>query len=137
MGQRQKVPIGRPRARGVAGQEVRLGSYELSHRAEPLTEAVWERLMMGLSTRNYGRAVREFTEAYGLDKSTVSERSIEASRGKLRAMMERLDGDAYCALLVDATQFAGQQMVVALGFGADGRKMFWGCGGNPPRTRPW
>jgi hypothetical protein len=62
---------------------------------EPLTEAVRERLMMGLSTRNYGKAVREFTEAYGLDKSTVSERFIEASRGKLKAMMERrLDGDA-------------------------------------------
>src|SRR5215207_7806652 len=69
-------------------EEVRLGSYELFHRGEPLTETVWEKLMLGLSTRNYGRAVREFTEAYGLEKSAVSEHFIEASRTKLKDMME-------------------------------------------------
>jgi len=32
----QKVPIERPRVRTTANQEVRLGSYELFHRGEPL-----------------------------------------------------------------------------------------------------
>ena len=41
------------------------------------------------STRKYGQAVREFTEAYGLEKSAVSEHFIEASRAKLKGMMER------------------------------------------------
>jgi hypothetical protein len=59
------------------------------HRGEPLTETVWEKLMLGLSTRKYGQAVREFTEAYGLEKSAVSEHFIEASRAKLQEMMER------------------------------------------------
>jgi hypothetical protein len=27
-------------------QEVRLGSYEMFHRGEPLTETVWEKLML-------------------------------------------------------------------------------------------
>jgi hypothetical protein len=48
------------------------------HRGEPLTETVWEKLMLGLSTRKYGQAVREFTAAYGLEKSAVSEHFIEA-----------------------------------------------------------
>jgi hypothetical protein len=39
--------------------EVRLGSYEMFHRSEPLTETVWEKLMLGLSTRKYGQAVRQ------------------------------------------------------------------------------
>jgi putative transposase len=47
----QKVPIKRPRVRTTEEQEVRLGSYELFHRGEPLTETVWEKLMLGLSTR--------------------------------------------------------------------------------------
>jgi hypothetical protein len=34
--------------------EVRLGSYEMFYRGEPLTETVWEKLMLGLSTRKYG-----------------------------------------------------------------------------------
>jgi len=123
----QKVPIQRPRVRTIEGKEVRLGSYEMFHRGEPLTETVWEKLMLGLSTRKYGQAVREFTEAYGLEKSAVSEHFIEASRAKLQEMMERrLDKMRLCALLIDATPFEGQQMVAALGVCEDGRKIILG-----------
>jgi transposase-like protein len=123
----QKLPIERPRVRSTEDREVRLGSYELFHRGEPLTETVWEKLMLGLSTRKYGQAVRQFTEAYGLEKSAVSEHFIEASRAKLKQLMERrLDKMRFCALLIDATPFEGQQMVAALGIGQDGRKTILG-----------
>lgn len=124
----QKVPIDRPRVRNTEDdREVRLGTYEMFHRGEPLTETVWEKLMLGLSTRKYGQAVREFTAAYGLEKSAVSEHFIEASREKLKAMMERrLDKLRLCALLIDATPFEGQQMVAALGISEDGRKAILG-----------
>ena len=123
----QKVPVQRPRVRTTDDKEVRLGSYEMFHRGEPLTETVWEKLMLGLSTRKYGQAIRQFTEAYGLEKSAVSEHFIEASRAKLKDMMERrLDQTRLCALLIDATPFQGQQMVAALGIGQDGRKTILG-----------
>ncbi len=123
----QKVPIERPRVRTTDDQEVRLGSYEMFHRGEPLTETVWEKLMLGLSTRKYGQAVREFAAAYGLEKSAISEHFIAASREKLQAMMERrLEKMRLCALLIDATPFAEQQMVAALGISQDGRKTILG-----------
>src|SRR6202162_5205516 len=123
----QKVPVKRPRVRPTDAQEVRLGSYELFHRGEPLTETVWEKLMLGLSTRKYGQAVRQFTEAYGLEKSAVSEHFIEASRAKLKQLMERrLDKMRFCGLLIAATPFEGQQMVAVLGIGEDGRKTILG-----------
>src|SRR5882724_10485926 len=123
----QKVPIERPRVRTTDDREVALGSYQLFHRGEPLTETVWEKLMLGLSTRKYGQAVRQFTEAYGLEKSAVSEHFIEASCAKLKQLMERrLDKKRLCALLIDATPFEGQQMVAALGIGQDGRKTILG-----------
>jgi putative transposase len=123
----QKVPIQRPRVRTTDDQEVRLGSYEMFHRGEPLTETVWEKLMLGLSTRKYGPAVRQFSEAYGLEKSAISEHFIEASREKLKKMMERrLDKTRLCALLIDATPFEGQQMVAALGISEDGKKTILG-----------
>src|SRR5436305_3597532 len=123
----QKVPVERPRVRSTEDREIRLGSYEMFHRGEPLTETVWEKLMLGLSTRKYGQAVREFREAYGLEKSAISEHFIEASQTKLKQMMERrLDKLSLCALLIDATPFAGQQMVVALGISQDGRKTILG-----------
>jgi putative transposase len=123
----QKVPIDRPRVRTTEDWEVRLGTYEMFHRGEPLTETVWEKLMLGLSTRKYGQAVREFADAYGLEKSAISEHFIEASRTKLQEMLERkLDKLKLCALLIDATPFAGQQMVAALGISQDGRKTILG-----------
>ena len=123
----QKVRVERPRVRTTDDKEVRLGSYEMFHRGEPLTETIWAKLMLGLSTRTYGQAVRQFTEAYGLEKSAVSEHFIEASRTKLKDMMERrLDKMRLCALLIDATPFEGQQMVAALGIAQDGRKTILG-----------
>ena len=123
----QKVPIDRPRVRSTDDREIRLGSYEMFHRGEPLTETVWEKLMLGLTTRKYDEAVRQFTEAYGLEKSAVSEHYIEASRAKLKELMERrLDKMKFCALLVDATPFQGQQMVAALGIRHDGTKAVLG-----------
>jgi transposase-like protein len=123
----QKVPVERPRVRSTEDREIRLGSYEMFHRGEPLTETVWEKLMLGLSTRKYGEAVRQFTEAYGLEKSAVSEHFIEASRAKLKELMERrLEKKKFCALLIDATPFEGQQMVAALGIGHDGVKTILG-----------
>jgi len=123
----QKVPVDRPRVRSTEDREIRLGSYEMFHRGEPLTETVWEKLMLGLSTRKYGEAVREFTDAYGLEKSAVSEHFIEASRTKLKDLMERrLNKMKFCALLIDATPFEGQQMVAALGIGYDGTKTILG-----------
>jgi putative transposase len=123
----QKVPVERPRVRTTDDKEVRLGSYEMFHRGEPLTETVWEKLMLGLSTRTYCQAVRQFTEAYGLEKSAISEHFIEASRTKLKDIMERrLDKTRLCALLVDATPFEGQQMVAALGIAQDGQKTILG-----------
>src|SRR5579862_2614819 len=123
----QKVPIQRPRVRTMEDKEVRLGSYEMFHRGEPLTETVWEKLMLGLSTRNYGQAIRQFTEAYGLEKSAVSEHFVEASRTKIKELMERrLEKKKFCALLIDATPFEGQQMVAALGIGHDGVKTILG-----------
>src|SRR5262252_1488876 len=118
----QEVEIQRPRVRTTDEQEVRLGSYEMFHRGEPLTETVWEKRMLGLSTRTYGRAVREFAEAYGLEKSAISEHFIEASREKLKEMMERrLDKTRFCALLIDATPF--QRFRPWLGFTTDGRSV--------------
>src|SRR4051812_49640283 len=123
----QKVPVERPRVRSTEDREIRLGSYEMFHRGEPLTETVWEKLMLGLSTRKYGQAVREFSQAYGLEKSAISEHFIEASRAKLKELMERRLGEKkVCALFIYVTPFQGQHMIVALGIGPHGAKKNFG-----------
>jgi putative transposase len=107
--------------------EVKLGSYELFQRSGPLQAAVWDKMMRGLSTRNYGPVVKDFAQAYGVEKSAVSEKFIETSREKLKELMERPLGDLrLCAVLIDGTPFKDRQMIVALGIGCDGRKTVLG-----------
>jgi transposase-like protein len=123
----QKVPIQRTRLRSKDKREQRLGSYELFQRSGPLQHGVWDKMMRGLSTRNYGAVVKEFSNAYGIEKSAVSENFIEASREKVKQLMERPLGELpLCALLIDGTPFKDRQMIVALGIGCDGRKTVLG-----------
>jgi transposase-like protein len=123
----QKVPIQRTRVRDKDNREVKLGSYELFQRSGPLEAAVWDKMMRGLSTRNYGPVVKDFASAYGVEKSTVSENFIEASREKLKELMERrLEKLNLCAVLIDGTPFKDRQMIAALGIGCDGKKTVLG-----------
>lgn len=120
----QKVPIRRTRLRNQEKREQRLGSYELFQRSAPLEHGVWDKMMRGLSTRNYGAVVKEFREAYGVEKSAVSDNFIAASREKLQELMERPLGELrLCAVLIDGTPFRDRQMIVALGISTDGRKI--------------
>lgn len=123
----QKVPLKRTRLRTKENREQRLGSYELFQRSQPLEQGVWDKMMRGLSTRNYGAVVKEFSDAYGVEKSAVSANFVEASRQKVKQLMERPLGELrLCAVLIDATPFKDRQMVVALGIGCDGRKTVLG-----------
>jgi transposase-like protein len=123
----QKVPIRKTRLRTPEKREQRLGSYELFQRSGPLQAGVWDKMMRGLSTRNYGAVVKDFHNAYGVEKSAVSENFIEASREKVKQLMERPLGELrLCAVLIDGTPFKDRQMIAALGIGYDGTKTVLG-----------
>ena len=123
----QKVPIRKTRLRTPGKREQRLGSYELFQRSGPLQAGVWDKMMRGLSTRNYGAVVKDFQDAYGIEKSAVSENFIEASREKVKQLMERPLGELrLCAVLIDGTPFKDRQMIAALGIGCDGTKTVLG-----------
>jgi putative transposase len=123
----QKVPLSRPRVRDVRQREVPLGSYEMLQRASLLEDAVWNKIMHGLTTRRYSQVVRELQEAYGIEKSTVSDHFIEASRGRLQKLEGRPLGDyALCAMMIDGTCFEDQLVVVAIGLTLQGHKVILG-----------
>ena len=71
--------------------------------------------------------MKEFSTAYGIEKSAVSENFIQASRDKVKQLMERrLNELRLCAVLIEGTAFKDRQMIVALGIGCDGRKTVLG-----------
>jgi putative transposase len=126
----QKVPLKRPRVRQVRDvrhNEVPLGSYEMLQQSSLLEDSVWHKIMRGLTTRRYGEVVRELEQAYGIEKSTVSEHFIEASRRRLEKVLERPLGEhAVCAMMIDGTCFEDQQIVVAIGLTLQGHKVILG-----------
>jgi hypothetical protein len=88
----QKVPMERGRLRRK-NEEVRLGTYELFQQTRNLEDEVWWKMLRGLTTRNYPLVTRSFAQAYGFEKSAVSEQFIQASHGKLQELMERPLGE--------------------------------------------
>lgn len=123
----QKVPLERPRVRDKRKREVALGSYEMLQGASLMEEAVWHKIMHGLSMRRYSQVVREMEQAYGIEKSTVSDHFIDASRQRLEKLQARqLDKHALCAMFIDGTCFEDQLVVVALGLTLQGHKVVLG-----------
>lgn len=123
----QKVPLQRPRVRDRRQREVPLGSYEALQPASLMKEKVWEKIMHGLSMRSYGEVVRELKEAYGIEKSTVSEHFQQASRQYLQKLETRsLREHSFCAVFIDGSYLQKQDLVVAIGLNLQGKKMVLG-----------
>jgi len=124
----QKVPIEKPRVRSrKTKREILLGSYELFQRGSLVSDTVWQKIMYGLTMRSYKEVVQQFADAYGLEKSTVSDHFVEESRVKLEQLLSRsLAGLSLCAIFVDGTIFKGEHLVVAIGLDRFGRKIVLG-----------
>jgi len=123
----QKIPLQRPRVRDTRQREVPLGSYELLQRASLMEDSVWKKMMHGITTRRYSAVIKELEEAYGIQKSTISEHFIEASRQRLDKLLTRPLGEhAFCAMMIDGTNFDDQQMITVLGITVHGHKLVLG-----------
>jgi putative transposase len=84
-----------------------------------------------LSCREYEAAAEAAAEAvpeaFGLAKTSVSRRFIQASARELRRLQERTSGDAqWLVLVLDSKTFAGDQLVIALGVTTTGEKRILG-----------
>lgn len=125
----RKVPFRRPRVRQVGGGELSLDRLSLFQAEPKIEEAVFDRMIRGVSTRNYEGVLDGFCEGYGIDKSSVSRHFKAATQKQLRELMERPLGElGLVALMIDGIEFQGVLLVVALGIAADGQKHvlgFW------------
>lgn len=119
----QKVALDRPRVRTRAGQEVELENYGKLQQDGRMQRAVAERIVWGLSTRKYQRAVQSVLDGYGIRKSSVSRHFVRATAQQLQQLCERrLETLHLVALLIDGIEFAGQTLIVALGVAESGTK---------------
>src|SRR5215207_185889 len=91
----RRVAVRRPRMRTVADEhELPVATYGYFADRDPLTRAVMDRMLAGVSTRKFARVgepVGEEVEAASRStgKSTVSEQFIERTRSALGELMAR------------------------------------------------
>jgi putative transposase len=126
----QKVSVEKPRVRSMEGEELHLEAYEIFQDSTLLTEAVLERMIHGLSTRNYTHGLEPTgvdESATAISKSTLSRRFIERTEKALAEIMSRsLKGKRYLALFLDAVHMADHAVVVAMGVDEGGNKEILG-----------
>lgn len=121
----EKVPIGVPRmVDNETGETFSPDRYKQMRDLPAMSEKMKEAILLGLSQSDYQRVASSFADGFGLSQSAVSEAFIERSAKALEAFESRsLEDVDLTAMIVDAKHVAGEQMVIALGVTAHGRKI--------------
>ena len=119
----RKVALPRPRVRSVDGREVPLERYQAFAHPRRMQEAVSQRILRRVSTRDYAGALDDVCDGYGIAKSSVSRHWKAASRRQLKAMLECPLGELdLCVVFLDGKEFHDFTLIVAVGVDRQGRK---------------
>ena len=126
----RRVPVRRPRVRSADDEhELPVKTYEYYADRDPLTKAVMDRMLAGVSTRRFagvGEPVGEEIEraASATSKTSVSELFVERTATALEELMSRrLDDVRLAVMMLDGMEIADATHVVALGITTEGVKI--------------
>lgn len=124
----QKLPLARPRVRYRNGAgEAELEAYRLLQRQDAMPRAALQRMLCGVSCRDYEEVVERAREGFGITKSSVSRSFVRATAGQVQRLAERrFDGVRFAVIFIDGIEYAGETMVVALGVTEGGEKRVLG-----------
>ena len=126
----RRVGVRRPRMRTAEeDHELPLATYEHFADRDPLTRAVMDRMLAGVSTRKFA-AVGEPVgtdieqEASATSRTSVSEAFVERTQTALEELMSRrLEDVRLAAMMLDGMEIAERMHVVALGITTEGVKI--------------
>ena len=126
----RRVEVRRPRMRTVEDEhELPVKTYGYFADRDPLTRAVMDRMLAGVSTRKFqrvGEPVGAGVEqsSTSTSKTTVSELFVERTRTALGELMSRrLDDVRLAVMMLDGLEIADRVHVVALAISTEGVKI--------------
>ena len=114
--------VDKPRLRDARG-EVAVPAYA-ALRAHPGAGAkMMDTLLRGVSTRNYGKVIKEMADTAGVSKSAVSREFVQQSERALEELLaRRFDHLNILAIYIDGIDLAGHHVLTALGVDDQGAK---------------
>lgn len=124
----RNLVVDRPRVRRKGGGEEVLPSVEAFRAADPLSRRVIEQVVLGVSTRGYGRSLEPLmvdeAPTRGASKSAASRALIDRTAEKLTEFVtRRLEELELVAMFLDGLEVCGRSVIVALGVTSDGTKV--------------
>jgi putative transposase len=126
----RRVQVSRPRMSTAADErELPLASYEYFADRDPLTRAVMDRMLAGVSTRKFagvGEPVGSEVEqdCSSTSKTSVSEMFVERTATALSELMSRrLEDVRLAVMMLDGMEIAERTHVVALGITTEDMKI--------------
>jgi putative transposase len=126
----RKVRLSRPRVRSVGGEELALPSWVAMQREDPLADRALEQMIVGVSTRKYGRSLEGLPESRtscSVSRSSVSRRFVARTRQQItQRLSESLEGKDFPVLMIDGTVLGDHVLLIAIGIEADGSKRVLG-----------
>jgi transposase-like protein len=121
----RRVAIRRPRVR-ANGREVPLPTWQELARHDALHERAVEQILVGVSTRKYGRSLEpapESVETRGDSRSAVSRRFVAVTQARVNdALNSDLSSRTLVVLMLDGLIVGDHTMLIALGIDEAGNK---------------
>jgi putative transposase len=127
----QKTAVSKPRVRREqedgSTAEVPLESYAAFNNPGALSKSVLNRMLSGVSSRDFASTVEQVGDAAGLSKSTFSRKAIQVTSLKVKEFEARSIGKLDIqVVLIDGTREGEELNIVAVGIAADGTKHLLG-----------
>lgn len=122
----EKVSVTRPRVRNGKG-EVELSTLSRLQDQDIFDEEIKDRMVLGVSSRNYEPVVKSWSKKLSVSKSNVSRAFIKASRRDLEKInTQDLSPYGFIALMIDGVEIAERSLIVVLGITHDCQKITLG-----------
>lgn len=113
-----RYAVRRPRVR-KNNREIALPTLAKLQNQDLLDTQMRQRMVLGVSSRNYAQVIDGYSEKLGVSRSAVSRAFIRASQKDLDTINEgKLDNHSFVALLIDGVEIGGRTVVAALGITA-------------------
>jgi putative transposase len=127
----QRLAIKRPRVRSIETEgELPIPSYEVFASDDELLDAALNRMLHGLSTRDYRNGIEDYSdiaETSGTSKSAISQRFIKASAKEAQKVLgRRFDKEVIPVLMIDGIVLGDYTAIVVMGITKDGHKIIMG-----------
>jgi len=118
----KRIQVERPRLRSKEGKEVKVPAYEVLKTDPQSGQRALERVLKGVSSREYQGVFDEASKELGLSKSQVSRKFVEASEKALKELLCRQITQRQLAIMVDGIHVGSSIVLVAIGIDSLGSK---------------